>query len=65
LSGASTRLLATFPKTSGSLFREYQAQGLPDDEETILSNVRENFGPDTNEEKIVGLIQNGAGQDME
>lgn len=51
------------PDEQWEFVQEYQKQGLPQDEETILNNVRENFGEDTNEEKIVGLIQAGAGQD--
>lgn len=51
------------PDEQWEFVQEYQAQGLPTDEETILTNVRENFGEETDEEKIVGLIQNGAGQD--
>lgn len=49
------------PDDQWDFVQEYQAQSLPTDEETILSNVRENFGDETDEEKIVGLIQNGAG----
>jgi hypothetical protein len=59
----------TFDATAGHLpdeqwefVQEYQANNLPTDEETILDNVRENF-EDADEEKIVGLIQNGAGQE--
>lgn len=51
------------PDDQWDFVQEYQSQGLPTDEDTIISNVRENFGEDTDEEKIVGLIQNGAGQE--
>jgi hypothetical protein len=50
------------PEDQWEFVQEYQAQGLPQDEETIMDNVRENF-EDFDGEKIVGLIQNGAGQE--
>lgn len=50
------------PDDQWEFVQEYQAQDLDQDEETILANVRENF-EDANEERIVALIQNGAGQD--
>jgi hypothetical protein len=50
------------PDDQWEFVQEYQAQGLPQDEETIISNVEENF-EDANTGRIVRLIQNGAGQD--
>lgn len=50
------------PDDQWDFVQEYHAQGLDTDEETILANVRENFD-DANEEQMVALIQNGAGQD--
>ncbi len=47
------------PTEQAQFVNEYQSQGLPTDEDTIVSNVRENFGDDTDEEKIIGLIQSG------
>jgi len=50
------------PDDQWEFVQTYQSQGLPQDEETIVDNIRENF-EDANEERIVGLIQNGAGQE--
>jgi hypothetical protein len=57
-----------FDPTAGNLPDEqwefvqtYQSMELPQDESTILSNVRDNFD-DANEDRIIGLIQSGAGQ---
>lgn len=54
--------VGNLPDDQWEFVQEYQAQDLEQDEETILTNVRENFD-DANEERIVALIQNGAGQD--
>lgn len=54
--------VGNLPDDQWEFVQEYQAQDLDQDEETILANVRENFD-DANEERIVALIQNGAGQD--
>jgi len=55
----------TFDPTAGYLpdeqakfVNEYQAEGLPTDEETIMDNVRDNFD-DADEDQIIGLIQSG------
>jgi hypothetical protein len=62
----------SFDPTAGNLpdkdwefVQEYIEAGLPDDEETILSNIEDNAGElsdDPNTERMVGLIQSEAGQ---
>jgi|APHM01.1.fsa_nt_gi hypothetical protein len=61
-----------FDPTAGNLpdkdwefVQEYIEAGLPDDEDTILQNIEDNAGElseDPNTERMVGLIQNEAGQ---
>jgi hypothetical protein len=62
----------SFDPTAGNLpdkdwefVQEYIEAGLPDDEETILSNIEDNeddLSDDPNTERMVGLIQSEAGQ---
>jgi hypothetical protein len=49
------------PDEQWEFVQEYQANELPQDEGTIVENIRENFD-EADEERIVGLIQNGAGE---
>lgn len=51
------------PDEQWEFVQEYQAQGLPTDEETITENVEGNF-ENANTERIVALIQNGAGEEQ-
>jgi hypothetical protein len=53
------------PDSDWEFVQEYIEAGLPTDEDTILQNIEDNAGElsdDPNTERIVGLIQNGAGQ---
>jgi hypothetical protein len=50
------------PDEQWEFVQTYQREGLPQDEETIIENVEENFD-DANAERIVRLIQNGVGTD--
>ncbi len=62
----------SFDPTAGNLpdedwefVQEYIEAGLPDDEDTIISNIEDNeddLSEDPNTERMVGLIQNEAGQ---
>jgi len=61
-----------FDPTAGNLpdedwefVQEYIEAGLPDDEDTIIQNIEDNVGElsdDPNTERMIGLIQNEAGQ---
>ena len=53
------------PDADWEFVQEYVEAGLPTDEDTILDNIEDNAGElsdDPNTERMVGLIQNGAGQ---
>ena len=53
---------AHLPDDQWEFVQEYQAQGLPDDEDTIVENVEQNdFNDEANTDRIVRLIQNDAG----
>lgn len=53
------------PDEQWSFVQEYVEAGAPTDEDTIIENIEQNedsFEEDANVDRIVGLIQNGAGQ---
>lgn len=52
------------PDDQWEFVQQYQAQGLSTDEETIRANIeKNNFEDAPNEDRIVRLVQNGAGQE--
>lgn len=50
------------PEDQWEFVQQYQREGLPTDEETIIENVEQNdFDDEANTDRIVRLVQNGAG----